>query len=290
MTNSSREDFVLWRDMIVRVTEQVGERTVAKWLCEHASGCDSEEFADILDELVSQRAGEHVRAMVERLSNGEPLQYVMGRWSFRHLDLLIDERVLIPRPETELLVDIAKKHLESVQRPMTIVDLGTGSGAIGLSLLFELPLESATVHMTDASEDALHVARANAAGIGRPSTGARFGHGSWYEALPIELRGTVHAIVSNPPYIAEGDPEVGESVLQWEPHHALFAGADGLNDVRTIINEAHEWLAPNGLLVIEMGYTQGAAVTEIFTSAGFLNITIHKDLAGLDRFVSGVSR
>ena len=290
MTNSSHEDFVSWRDMIVRVTEQVGERTVAKWLCEHASGCDAEDFAEVLDELVSERAGEHLRAMIERLGNGEPLQYVMGRWSFRHLDLLIDERVLIPRPETELLVDIAKKHLESIQRPMTIVDLGTGSGAIGLSLLFELPLESATVYMTDASEDALHVARANAAGIGRPSTGARFGNGSWYEALPIELRGTVHAIVSNPPYIADGDPEVGESVLQWEPHHALFAGPDGLNDVRTIVNEAHDWLIPGGFLVLEMGYAQGNAVAEIFSSAGFSNITVHKDLAGLDRFVSGIAR
>ena len=276
--------------MVQQVANQVGERTVAKWLCEHASGCDAQEFAEILDEMVSERAGAHLRVMIERLGHGEPLQYVMGRWSFRHLDLFIDERVLIPRPETELMVDIAKEHLAETPRPVTVADLGTGSGAIGLSLLFELPLEYATVYMTDVSQEALHVARANAAGIGRPSTGARFGVGSWYEALPRELRGTVHAIVSNPPYIADGDPEVGDSVLQWEPHSALFAGADGLNDMRTIVNEAHEWLVPGGLLVVEMGYSQAATVTELFAHAGFTNVSVRTDLSGRDRFVSGVAR
>ena len=132
MTNSSHEDFVSWRDMIERVTQQVGERTVAKWLCEHASGCDAEEFAEVLDELVSERAGEHLRAMVDRLVKGEPLQSVMGRWSFRHLDLLIDERVLIPRPETEELT--LKLANQISDKKLRILDLCSGSGCISIAL------------------------------------------------------------------------------------------------------------------------------------------------------------
>ena len=231
--------------------------------------------------------------MLVRYATGEPLQYVMGRWAFRRLDLLVDSRVLIPRPETELLVEhvtrYAMQKIRDVGRGVTIADLGTGSGAIGLSVLHELPFESAEVWMTDESEDALHVARANAAGVGRNAVGARFGHGSWYEALNADLQGSLDAIVCNPPYIALGDPLVGESVLKWEPHSALFAGNDGLNDLRIIVAGATDWLAPGGLLAVEMGFTQAAVVTQLFESAGFTNVSMHKDLAGLDRFVTGTS-
>jgi release factor glutamine methyltransferase len=237
MTNS--EAHVTWREMVKRTQDDVGERTVAQWLCEHASGCDADEFGDILDELVSERSAQHLHSMLDRYARGEPLQYVMGRWAFRRLDLLVDSRVLIPRPETELLVEhvtrYALQKIRDVGRSVAIADLGTGSGAVGLSVLHELPFESAEVWMTDVSEDALHVARANAAGVGRNAVGARFGHGSWYEALPVDLRGSLDAIVSNPPYIAKGDPLVGESVLKWEPHNALFAGADGLDDLRAVV-------------------------------------------------------
>jgi release factor glutamine methyltransferase len=218
----------------------------------------------------------------------------MGRWAFRRLDLLVDSRVLIPRPETELLVEhvtrYAMQKIRDVGRGVTIVDLGTGSGAVGLSLLHELPFESAEVWMTDMSEDALHVARANAAGVGRNAVGARFGQGSWYEALPSDLLGSLDAIVSNPPYIAVGDSLVGDSVLKWEPHNALFAGKDGLNDLRIIVAGATDWLAPGGLLAVEMGFTQAAVVTQLFESAGFNHVSVHKDLAGLDRFVTGTSQ
>ena len=217
----------------------------------------------------------------------------MGRWAFRRLDLLVDSRVLIPRPETELLVEhvtrYALQKIRDVGRGVTIADLGTGSGAVGLSLLHELPFESAEVWMTDVSEDALHVARANAAGVGRNAVGARFGHGSWYEALPTELHGSLDAIVSNPPYIATGDPLVGESVLKWEPHSALFAGKDGLNDLRRVVSGATDWLVPGGLLAVEMGFTQANVVSQLFESAGFTKISLHKDLVGLDRFVTGIS-
>ena len=291
MTNS--EAHVTWREMVKRTQGEVGERTIAQWLCEHASGCDADEFGDILDELVSERSAQHLHSMLARYATGEPLQYVMGRWAFRRLDLLVDSRVLIPRPETELLVEhvtrYALQKIRDVGRGVTIADLGTGSGAVGLSILHELPFESAEVWMTDVSEDALHVARANAAGVGRNAVGARFGQGSWYEALPADLQGSLDAIVSNPPYIATGDPLVGESVLKWEPHNALFAGTDGLDDLRVVVSGAANWLVPGGLLAVEMGFTQAKVVSQLFESAGFKKVSVHKDLAGLDRFVTGTS-
>jgi release factor glutamine methyltransferase len=291
MTNT--DVHVTWREMVKRTQAEVGERNVAQWLCEHASGCDSGEFTDILDELVSERSAQHLQSMLARYAAGEPLQYVMGRWAFRRLDLLVDSRVLIPRPETELLVEhvtrYALQKIRDVGRGVTIADLGTGSGALGLSLLHELPFESSEVWMTDISEDALHVARANAAGVGRNAVGARFGHGHWYAALPDELQGGVDVIVSNPPYIATGDPLVGDLVLKWEPHNALFAGTDGLKDLRSIVSEASDWLVPGGLLAVEMGYTQGTEVSQLFTLAGFTNVSVHKDLAGHDRFVTGLA-
>ncbi len=291
MTNT--DVHVTWREMVKRTQAEVGERNVAQWLCEHASGCDSGEFTDILDELVSERSAQHLQSMLARYAAGEPLQYVMGRWAFRRLDLLVDSRVLIPRPETELLVEhvtrYALQKIRDVGRGVTIADLGTGSGAVGLSLLHELPFESAEVWMTDVSEDALHVARANAAGVGRNAVGARFGHGHWYAALSEDIRGSLDAIVSNPPYIAAGDPLVGDSVLKWEPHNALFAGADGLSDLRVIVSGATDWLVPGGLLAVEMGFTQGTEVSQLFTSAGFTKVSVHKDLAGLDRFVTGLA-
>lgn len=279
--------------MVKRTQDEVGERNIARWLCEHASGCDADEFGDILGDLVSERSAQHLHSMLARFAKGEPLQYVMGRWAFRRLDLLIDSRVLIPRPETELLVEhvtrYALQKIRDVGRGVTIADLGTGSGAVGLSVLHELPFESSEVWMTDVSEDALHVARANAAGVGRNAVGARFGHGSWYEALPADLQGSLDVIVSNPPYIATGDPLVGESVLKWEPHNALFAGKDGLNDLRVVVSGATDWLVPGGLLAVEMGFTQATVVSQLFESAGFKNVSVHKDFAGLDRFVTGTS-
>lgn len=291
MTNS--EAHITWREMVKRTQDEVGERNIAQWLCEHASGCDADEFGDILGDLVSERSAQHLHSMLARFAKGEPLQYVMGRWAFRRLDLLIDSRVLIPRPETELLVEhvtrYALQKIRDVGRGVTITDLGTGSGAVGLSVLHELPFESSEVWMTDVSEDALHVARANAAGVGRNAVGARFGHGSWYEALPADLQGSLDVIVSNPPYIATGDPLVGESVLKWEPHNALFSGKDGLNDLRVVVSGATDWLLPGGLLAVEMGFTQATVVSQLFESVGFKNVSVHKDFAGLDRFVTGTS-
>jgi release factor glutamine methyltransferase len=155
-------------------------------------------------------------------------------------------------------------------------------------LLHELPPGAATVWMTDSSGDALDVARANAAGIGRSAAGARFAGGSWYGALGESLRGTLDVIVSNPPYIAADDTELESAVREWEPMSALIAGDDGLVDLREIVAGAPHWLRAGGLLVTEIGHTQASAVKELLHAAGLGELRVHRDLSGRDRFVSGV--
>ena len=273
-----------WRELWSITTDAVGERHVARWLCETASGCDGAEFDGILGELVGERAGISLQAMTGRVLAGEPVQYVMGRWAFRRLDLMVDPRVLIPRPDTESIVDIVLAHLRTLVAPAVAVDLGTGSGCIGLAILDESPLGAVEVWMTDASDDAQDVARANAAGIGRAAAHARFATGDWFGALPDELRGRIDVVVSNPPYIAHGDPEIDESVLAHEPHTALFAEQDGLAAIRSIAVGSVDWLAPGGLVVVEMGHTQADAVVTILEEAGLVSIETRTDMAGRDRF------
>ena len=195
----------------------LGERPQARWLCETASGAFGEDFTEELDRPATERMVAHLDAMVARYRAGEPLQYVLGHWAFRHLDLMVDRRVLIPRPETELVAAVAIERARALSTPVVVADLGTGSGAIGLSMAAELRITGTTVWLTDASADALAVARANAAGVGRAAANVRLAQGSWFDALPDDLRGRLDVVVANPPYIAEDDPEVGSEVREWEP-------------------------------------------------------------------------
>jgi release factor glutamine methyltransferase len=166
-----------------------------------------------------------------------------------------------------------------IDRPVA-VDLGTGSGAIGLSIAVEV--ERVEVWLTDASADALVVARSNLTGIGRAATRVQVAEGSWFEALPRELVGVVDVIVSNPPYVALSD-EVEDIVREWEPLSALFAGDDGLDDIRMILEDAPAWLRPGGVLILEMDPGQLDTASEIARSFGFVEIETHADLAGRDR-------
>jgi release factor glutamine methyltransferase len=270
----------------------VESRRIARFLCEAASGAEGTEFLEILEDPATERTVHQLDAMVARLGAGEPLQYVLGRWGFRHLDLMVDRRVLIPRPETEQVVDVAlaiardlRRELRALgaHRSLTIADLGTGSGAIGLSLAQELPIGAADVWLTDASADALDVARANAAGLGRNAACIRTATGSWCAALPAELLGTFDLIVSNPPYVADDDPGLEDVVREWEPHGALFGGGDGLDQTRAIAEQAIAWLAPGGALVLEISDRNGAAVAELLTSLGYVAVRVDADLAGRDR-------
>jgi methylase of polypeptide subunit release factors len=174
--------------------------------------------------------------MTARRRVGEPLQYVLGEWSFRHIRLAVDRRVLIPRPETELVAELALEKAAAVGPTRVVADLGTGSGAIGLSMAVELPRQGTTVWITDASVDALDVARANLAGIGPAGVNVRVALGSWFDALPPGTR--LDVAVANPPYVAEASPELADDVRDWEPHEALFAGPDGLDAIRTIVADA----------------------------------------------------
>jgi release factor glutamine methyltransferase len=274
-------DAVTLRELWDRTAEVVASRHEARWLCEVAVALDGDEFMAALDEPATERMVAHLGRMVGRYRTGEPLQYVLGRWGFRRLDLAVDTRVLIPRPETEHVAGVAIGLATAVPAPRVVADLGTGSGAIGLSLAVELPLEGTTVWITDVSEDALAVARANLAGIGRAARNVMVGAGSWFAALPADV--VCDVIVGNPPYVAEHAPDLDASVLEWEPAGALFAGPDGLDAIRVIVAGAVERLASDGWLVLEHGADQGLAVHRLLTASGYRDVETRRDLAGHDR-------
>jgi len=276
-------DAVTWRTLLNETIEVLGERPQARWICETACGLDGDEFLAELDEPATERMVAQLDAMVARYRAGEPLAYVMGHWSFRTIELMVDRRVLIPRPETEMVAGRALELARGVADQRRVVDLGTGSGAIGLSLAAELPIMGTEVWLTDYSTDAVDVARANAIGLGRAAANVRVSHGSWFDALPVDVRGEIDVVVSNPPYIADGDAEVAESVLEYEPHTALFAGDNGLDDVRTIARDARDWLRSGGWLVMEIGYQQGEAVKALLERFGYADVAIANDLTGRPR-------
>lgn len=252
-----------------------------RWIIERATGRTAAEQVAALDEAVTEREVRFVDDMVARRAAGEPLQYVLGRWAFRTLDLLVDRRVLIPRPETEVVAGLAIDALARFERPALAVDLGTGSGAIALSLAAER-WPHVEVWATDRSSDALEVARANLAGLGRRAAAIRLAEGDWFDALPGELRGRIDLVVSNPPYVAADDP-LPRAVADWEPSSALVGGPTGLEAIEQIVSQATAWLQPEGVLVLEIGEQQGRATRELALRAGFAEVVVHPDLAGRDR-------
>jgi len=275
-------DTVVWRDLWTQTADVVADRAQARWLCEVASASlDGDDFLTRLDEPATVRMVAHLDSMVARYRTGEPLQYVLGEWSFRHLTLTVDRRVLIPRPETELVAEVAIEIAAGCGPVRTVADLGTGSGAIGLSMAFELPHQGTEVWLTDASADAIDVARANLAGIGPAAANVRVAHGSWYEAFPDDI--SFDVIVSNPPYVAVGSPDLDAKVGEWEPAQALFSGDDGLDDIRILANGASEWLRSGGSLVLEIGADQGRAVEDVLERAGLVGVEVRPDLSGRDR-------
>lgn len=275
---------ITWRQLLLETAERLGDRSEARWLCEEASGLEGADWVLGLDDRATERAMSRLDAMVARRLRGEPLQYVLGHWSFRTLDLLVDRRVLIPRPETEHLVEVALGLARDRPGPLTIADLGTGSGAIALSLAAELFPRPLTIWATDASEDAVAVARANLPGVGRAAVPVRIEAGAWYDALPADLAGRFDLVVSNPPYIGT-EEYLDNSVRAWEPAAALMAGPDGLDALRVVIAGAPQWLAPGGSLVCEIGATQAAAVLALAESAGLVDTRVEPDLAGRDRIL-----
>jgi len=280
----------LWEETAARLREAGlvpdagAARAEARWFCETASGCTGDEWAEVLEEPVAGRQVAWLDARLQRRFSGVPTAYALGSWQFRTLDLAVDPRVLIPRPETEWVVEAALERLRRTAPPYRVADLGTGSGAIALSLAAELPVGRVEVWATDVSEDALDVARSNLAGLGRRASAVTLARGSWWEALPADRRGTFDLVVSNPPYVADGD-EVDDAVRHWEPPSALFAGPDGLRDIRVIVAGATTWLRPGGWLAVEIGASQGDAVQALASGAGLVEVEVGTDLAGRPRFL-----
>ena len=252
----------------------------ARWLCEHISGHAGPEWADIERAAPTARQIGALERSVQRRLAGEPLQYILGEWPFRELDLLVDARVLIPRPETEWVVEVALRR--APEPAVRAVDLGTGSGAIALALARARPHWH--VVATDVSDAALAVARLNGAGNG--VTNVDYRSGDWYAALDDEWQGTVDLLVANPPYIAEherGDLE--REVVDHEPALALLGGRDGLDAIRVILRDAHRWVRPGGLVVIEHGATQGRDAVALATAHGLVDASTEPDLAGRPRML-----
>jgi len=286
------------RGEVVRQLSAAGIVTAeaeARFLVEEVSGYAAADWGSIADAVPSARACGRLASLVERRVAGEPLQYVLGSWTFRGIDLMVDPRVLIPRPETEQVVEVAleeaqrrglrrapRRHLSLVDAEPTaaVADLGTGSGAIALALDAELP--DVVVWATDISTDALAVARANVAGSA--ATRVRIAEGQWYDALPASLRGRLELIVSNPPYVAESEVvELPDEVAGYEPHGALVAGPTGEEALEHLLVHAREWLVADGVLVCELAPHQATAMVERALALGYVEAFVRKDLAGRAR-------
>ena len=226
------------------------------------------------------------RELIRRRSVGEPVAYILGRASFRNLTLRVDRDVLIPRPETEQVVEIAVQYLMEGNwpTPPMVLDLGTGSGAIAISIACGFP--EAEVTATDASANAIELARENARTAGAGER-IEFVHSDLFEALdPLT---TYDLIVSNPPYISEEEWEtLAPDVRDFEPREALFGGIDGLDYFRRLAVEAPQFLKPHGALVMEIGHLQGPAVLELMHASDLYRaVRVGQDYAGHDRIVVG---
>lgn len=278
-----------WEDLYDEAALRLGSAREARWMVEEVGGEPFGLGGRAVRGGPSEAARHRFAAMVERRLAGEPLQYVLGSWAFRRLELTVDRRVLIPRPETEQVVEVALSELDRLEiggRRPVVVDLGTGSGAIAISIGTER--SGVEVWATDISADALEVARLNVAG--QAPRGIRLAQGDWWAALPTRLRGQVDLVVSNPPYIAAAEMEgLDAEVREWEPRAALEAGASGTEDLEEILAGAGSragrggWLRRGGTAVIEIAPHQAEAAISAALAAGFAGARVDTDLAGRPR-------
>ncbi len=303
--------------LVSSLASLLGSEREARWIVEHveSGGAARSEHPGRPEQVPSHRPSggreERARALAERRAAGEPLQYVLGRWPFRELELDVDPRVLIPRPETEQVVEVALAEFRRIRTAVrsgpssaasgrsadqaaggVCVDLGTGSGAIALSLAVEAGADApgSEVWATDESVEALAVARQNLAGLAFVDPAAaervRLAQGSWFDALPPRLAGRVDLLVSNPPYVAASEYTGLElTVRDWEPRRALVAergvgGVGGMADIEAIIAGARRWLHRSGAVVIEIAPLQAYASIDAARRAGFGQVATERDLAG----------
>jgi len=232
------------------------------------------------DETADAATAARFRALVAQRQAGVPIAHLTGRRSFWRFDLAVSADTLIPRPDTERLVELALERLPT-DRPLRLLDLGTGSGAIALALAFERP--RAQVVAVERSPAAAAVARRNAVTLGLAER-VEVREGDWF--VPV-AGARFDLIASNPPYIEAGDPHLDRGDLRFEPRTALVGGLDGLDDLRTILGQAAAHLVPGGCLLLEHGWTQGPALRALFTAAGFSGITTARDLEDRERVTLG---
>jgi release factor glutamine methyltransferase len=280
--------------LIATVATVVHSESVSRWIVAHAAGITPGALLTKLDDPVSDTAVDGALALAARCQAGEPLQYVLGEWSFRRLEVSVDRRALVPRPETEHVVDIALEELHQLARmtaPVIVADLGTGSGVIALSLALE-GSENDTIDLqvwaTDASPSALELARVNlgALATSHPSAAARVtvAEGTWFDALPPTLTGRVSLVVSNPPYVSAAEwTGLDPVVRDHEPRTALVPGPTGTEALDVLIDEGRRWLIPGGRLVLEMAPHQAGALRARATAAGYVDVRVRPDLTGRDR-------
>jgi release factor glutamine methyltransferase len=257
--------------LLLHALGKTGDASAGRaWLLAH----DTDELSDAV--------AEQFQALSLRRAAGEPLAYIVGSKEFFGLALQVDARVLVPRPDTETLVQWALDlmQLPGMAQSPRVLDLGTGSGAIALAIAHELQIAGhpGQIVAVDASADALDVARANA---GRLGLSVQFAQSHWLQ----QVSGNFQVIVSNPPYIASADPHL--DALRHEPLQALTAGVDGLDDIRQIIDQAPKHLQPGGWLLLEHGYDQADSARALLAQRGFLQVQSHCDLAGIERCSGG---
>lgn len=262
-------------DAVLRAARGRLERGEAERLLAHVLGRPQSWLYAHGDDALDEAGAARFAELLERRRNGEPVAYLTGHRGFWRFDLQVTPATLIPRPETELLVELALARLPE-DRPLRIADLGTGSGAIALALAAERP--RVQVVATDASNDALSVARANASALGIANI--EFRCGDWLAPLAGER---FDLVASNPPYIADGDDHLRSGDLRFEPRSALASGTDGLDAIRIIVRDAPAQLASGGHLLLEHGWDQGEAVREVLCAAGFTDIETRRDLQQHDR-------
>jgi release factor glutamine methyltransferase len=231
------------------------------------------------DEPMPAAAAKQFNLLIKRRQKGEPIAYLIGHRDFWNMQLEVTSDTLIPRPETELLVELALKRLP-LDRPTRVLDLGTGSGAIAFAIANERP--SATVIASDSSAAALQVAQRNAQRLGQAR--CEFLQSLWYSELADQR---FDVIVSNPPYIADGDPHLVKGDLRFEPRAALASGRDGLDAIRTIVGQAADHLLPAGWLLIEHGFDQGEAARGLFVAARLTDVRTIRDLEDRERVTCG---
>lgn len=265
------------RDAAARLPGEVA-RLEAELLLAHALSRPRSWFYAHASDGLEAADADAFEALVRRRLRGEPVAQITGRRGFWSLELAVTPDTLIPRPETERLVELALERMPRGE-PLRVLDLGTGTGAIALAVASERPLADVTA--TDASPAALAVAEANARDAGLP---VRLLAGDWFAAVPREQ---FDLVLSNPPYIADADPHLGQGDLRYEPRTALASGPDGLDAIRAICAGTPAHLAPGGWLLVEHGFDQGESVRALFRAAGLEQVATERDLEQRDRITLG---